>query len=270
MGNGSRPVLGGHPKRRDAGVALAGGRADAARVKAIIGVIAIVAALAACKKSDESSGSASTRTVTAANVELKTEDDKALYALGLAAGQSMAPFHLTPAELEVVEAGLTDAVTGAKPKVELAQYQGKLQALYAARMRSSSDKQKAGAKAYVDDAAKEKGAQKTDSGLVYTIEKEGSGAQPTPADTVKVNYEGKLTDGTVFDSSYKRNEPVEFPLAGVIPCWTEGVQKLKVGGKAKLVCPSDIAYGESGHPPTIPGGATLVFEVELLEITTKK
>ena len=239
-------------------------------MKRTIGVIAIVAALAACKRSDESSGSASTRTTTASSVELKTEDDKALYALGLVAGQSMAPFHLTPAELDLVEAGLTDAVTGAKPKVDLAQYQGKLQALYVARTRSASEKQNAGAKGYLDDAAKEKGAHKTDSGLVYTIEKEGSGAQPTPTDTVKVNYEGKLTDGTVFDSSYKRNEPIEFPLTGVIPCWTEGVQKMKVGGKAKLVCPSDIAYGDSGHPPAIPGGATLVFEVELLDITTKK
>jgi FKBP-type peptidyl-prolyl cis-trans isomerase FkpA len=252
----------------DNDVATAGARVDAARVKSTIAVIAIVAALPACKKSDESDGTTSTRVAT--NVELKTEDDKTLYALGLAAGQSIAPFQLTPAELALVEAGLTDAVTGAKPKVELAQYEQKLQALYQARMRAGSEKQKAGAKAYLDQAAKETGAKKTDSGLVYTIEKEGSGAQPTAADTVKVNYEGKLTDGTVFDSSYKRNEPVEFPLGGVIKCWTEGVQKLKVGGKAKLVCPSDIAYGDRGKPPTIPGGATLVFEVELLEITTKK
>ncbi len=239
-------------------------------MKASIVVIAIVAALAACKKGDESSPLASTHGTAGSNVELKTDDDKALYALGLVAGQSMAPFHLTPAELDLVKAGLTDAVTGAKPKVELAQYQGKLQALYESRMRASSDKQKAGAKTYLDEAAKEKGAVKTNSGLVYTIEKEGTGAQPTATDTVKVNYEGKLTDGTVFDSSYKRNEPIEFPLSGVIPCWTEGVQKIKVGGKIKLVCPSDIAYGDAGHPPAIPGGATLVFEVELLDITTKK
>ena len=85
-------------------------------------------------------------------------------------------------------------------------------------------------------------------------------------DTVKVHYKGTLIDGTEFDSSYKRNEPAEFPLNGVIKCWTEGVQKLKVGGKGTLVCPSDLAYGERGQPPTIPGGAVLTFKIELLEI----
>jgi FKBP-type peptidyl-prolyl cis-trans isomerase FkpA len=86
---------------------------------------------------------------------------------------------------------------------------------------------------------------------------------------VKVNYRGTLIDGTEFDSSYKRNQPAQFPLSGVIRCWTEGVQKMKVGGKARLVCPSEIAYGDSGRPPTIPGGATLIFEIELLEIGGK-
>lgn len=83
---------------------------------------------------------------------------------------------------------------------------------------------------------------------------------------MKVNYRGTLVDGTEFDSSYKRNEPISFPLSGVIPCWTEGVQKMKVGGKAQLVCPSSIAYGDRGSPPVIPGGATLIFEIELLGI----
>jgi len=83
---------------------------------------------------------------------------------------------------------------------------------------------------------------------------------------VTVNYRGTLVDGTEFDSSYKRNEPATFPLGQVIPCWTEGVQKMKVGGKSQLVCPASIAYGEQGSPPTIPGGATLIFEVELLRI----
>jgi FKBP-type peptidyl-prolyl cis-trans isomerase FkpA len=84
-----------------------------------------------------------------------------------------------------------------------------------------------------------------------------------------VNYRGTLIDGTEFDSSYKRNQPAQFPLSGVIRCWTEGVQKMKVGGKARLVCPSEIAYGDNGRPPTIPGGATLIFEIELLEIGGK-
>ncbi len=94
--------------------------------------------------------------------------------------------------------------------------------------------------------------------------KEGDGATPTADDTVKVNYRGTLLDGTEFDSSYKRNEPATFPLKNVIPCWTNGVAMMKAGGKAKLVCPSEVAYGDQGHPPTIPGGSTLIFEVELL------
>jgi FKBP-type peptidyl-prolyl cis-trans isomerase FkpA len=107
----------------------------------------------------------------------------------------------------------------------------------------------------------------TASGLVYQSLKEGTGPSPAATDVVKVHYRGTFPDsGKEFDSSYKRNEPTEFPLNGVIPCWTEGVQKMKVGGKARLVCPANIAYGDQGRPPAIPGGATLVFDVELLEI----
>ena len=102
--------------------------------------------------------------------------------------------------------------------------------------------------------------------MIYKEIKAGSGAQPKPSDIVKVNYVGTLIDGKEFDSSMKHGQPAEFPLGQVIPCWTEGVAKMKAGGKAKLVCPSDIAYGDQGNPPVIPGGATLVFEVELLEV----
>jgi len=119
---------------------------------------------------------------------------------------------------------------------------------------------------YLEKAAKEPGAVKTSSGLIYRELRPGTGRSPAATDTVKVNYRGTLTDGTEFDSSYKRNEPISFQLDHVIPCWTEGVQKMKVGGKAQLVCPSSIAYREEGSPPAIPGGATLVFEVELLGI----
>jgi FKBP-type peptidyl-prolyl cis-trans isomerase FkpA len=101
--------------------------------------------------------------------------------------------------------------------------------------------------------------------LIYRELRAGTGASPKATDTVKVNYRGTLVDGTEFDSSYKRNEPAEFPLTNVIKCWTEGVQKMKIGGKSRLVCPSDIAYGDDGRPG-IPGGAALVFEIELLQI----
>ena len=115
-------------------------------------------------------------------------------------------------------------------------------------------------------AAKEPGAVVTPSGLVYRSLKDGSGASPTATDTVKVHYRGTFPDGREFDSSYKRNEPISFPLGGVIKCWTEGVQKMKVGGKATLACPAAIAYGERGAHGVIPPNATLLFEVELLGI----
>jgi len=118
-------------------------------------------------------------------------------------------------------------------------------------------------------AAKEKGAVVTPSGLVYRALREGSGASPSAADTVKVHYRGTLADGTEFDSSYKRNAPAQFPLGGVIPCWTEGVQRMKVGGKAQLVCPAAIAYGARGAGGVIPPNATLKFEIELLEIAKR-
>jgi FKBP-type peptidyl-prolyl cis-trans isomerase FkpA len=120
---------------------------------------------------------------------------------------------------------------------------------------------------YLEKAASEPGAKKTASGLIYRELKPGTGASPKATDTVKVHYRGTLTDGKEFDSSYVRNEPAEFPLNMVIPCWTEGVQMMKVGGKSHLVCPSNIAYGERGAPPDIPGGATLIFEIELLGIS---
>lgn len=119
---------------------------------------------------------------------------------------------------------------------------------------------------FLAKAAAEPGAVKTPSGLVYKELKPGTGASPRASQVVKVNYRGTLIDGKEFDSSYKRNMPIEFPLNQVIPCWTEGVQRMKVGGTSRLVCPASIAYRERGSPPVIPGGATLVFEVELLGI----
>ena len=116
--------------------------------------------------------------------------------------------------------------------------------------------------AYAAEAKEEK----TASGIVITTIKEGSGASPKSVDVVKVHYRGTLTDGKEFDSSFKRGQAATFPLNRVIPCWTEGVQTMKVGGKAKLVCPPNLAYGSRGVPGTIPADSTLVFEIELLEI----
>ena len=118
-------------------------------------------------------------------------------------------------------------------------------------------------------SAKEAGAVVTASGLVYRSLKDGTGSSPTASDKVKVHYRGTFADGKEFDSSYKRSAPIEFPLTGVIPCWTEGVQRMKVGGKAKLTCPAAIAYGSRGAGGVIPPNTTLLFEVELLGINGK-
>ncbi len=118
-------------------------------------------------------------------------------------------------------------------------------------------------------AAKEEGAVLTPSGLVYRSLKDGSGASPTASDKVTVHYKGTFPDGREFDSSYKRGQPIDFPLNRVIACWTEGVQRMKVGGKAKLTCPPEIAYGARGAGSAVPPNATLLFEVELLGIQGK-
>lgn len=118
-------------------------------------------------------------------------------------------------------------------------------------------------------AAKEPGAVVTPSGLVYRSLKDGSGASPTASDKVTVHYKGTFPDGREFDSSYKRGQPIDFPLNRVIACWTEGVQRMKVGGKAKLTCPPEIAYGARGAGNAVPPNATLLFEVELLGIQGK-
>lgn len=195
-----------------------------------------------------------------------TEDQKTLYALGVAAGQGLSVFNLTEAELETVKAGLTDTVLHKPLKAELQAYLGKIQDLQRARLAVVAAAEKKEGQAFVDKAAAAKGATKAPSGFVIATLKAGTGESPKAADKVKVHYQGTLTDGTVFDSSFQRGEPVTFPLNGVIRCWTEGLQMMKVGSKSRLVCPSDLAYGERGAPPRIKPGATLVFEVELLEI----
>jgi FKBP-type peptidyl-prolyl cis-trans isomerase FkpA/FKBP-type peptidyl-prolyl cis-trans isomerase FklB len=201
--------------------------------------------------------------------EPQTDQDKTFYALGVAISRGVSSFQLTPAELEIVKAGFTDGVLH-KAKVDPAAYMEKLQQLQGTRLAAAATTEKESGKSYQDKAAGEKGATRTKSGLIFKSLKEGTGATPAATDTVKVNYKGTLTDGTVFDSSYQRNEPATFPLNGVIPCWTEGLQLMKVGGKARLVCPADIAYGDRGSPPDIKPGATLVFEVELLDVQKAK
>jgi FKBP-type peptidyl-prolyl cis-trans isomerase FkpA/FKBP-type peptidyl-prolyl cis-trans isomerase FklB len=205
----------------------------------------------------------------AAAPEPATDDQKTLYALGIAISQSLGVFSLSEPELEFVKAGMTDGVLNRKSKVDAQAFMPKVQQLQKARVAVLADKEKKAGEAFLAKAAAEKGATKTASGIVIRTLKEGKGASPKEADSVKVHYHGTLIDGTVFDSSVQRGEPATFPLGRVIPCWTEGVQQIKVGGKSRLVCPSSLAYGDRGQPPAIKPGATLVFEVELLDIVKK-
>ncbi len=197
---------------------------------------------------------------------LNTEQDKTVYAIGLMLGRNLVPLNLTPAELDVVKKGLACAATGQKPEVDLQTYGPKVDEWARARVSEGAKGEKDKARAFADKAAQEPGSVRTASGLVYRTLTAGKGVSPAATDRVKVHYVGTLTNGTEFDSSVRRGQPAEFKLNEVIPCWTEGVQKMKVGEKARLVCPSDIAYGDQGHPPTIPAGSTLVFEIELLGI----
>ncbi|MSP63844.1 MAG: FKBP-type peptidyl-prolyl cis-trans isomerase [Myxococcales bacterium] len=197
---------------------------------------------------------------------LATDDQKTLYALGLVVARNISVFNLTPAEVEFVKRGMGDGVSGKKPEIELETWGPKVDEMAKARRGQKSEGEKKKGEEFLVKAAAEPGVVKTPSGLIYKTMTPGTGASPAATDKVKVHYHGTLTDGTVFDSSVKRGEPAEFPLNGVIPCWTEGVQKMKVGEKARLVCPAAIAYGDRGSPPAVPGGATLIFEVELLEI----
>jgi FKBP-type peptidyl-prolyl cis-trans isomerase FkpA len=198
---------------------------------------------------------------------LKTDDEKSLYSIGYLVGsRNLAPLSLKPNELEIVKRGLSDGATGKKAQVEPETQMDKVNAFAQARSSAGADKEKVAGREYAEKAAKEQGATKLPSGVVYKTLTPGNGPSPAATDKVKVNYEGRLASGTVFDSSYKRGQPAEFGLNQVIKCWTEGVQMMKVGGKSKLVCPSDIAYGDHGSPSKIKPGATLVFEVELIEI----
>jgi FKBP-type peptidyl-prolyl cis-trans isomerase FkpA len=187
-------------------------------------------------------------------------------------GRNLQAFNMTQQELELVKKGLNDMVFphalsdgGTGQDVQLDQYGPKVQGLARSRQMAKAETEKKAGAAYAEKAATEPGAQKLPSGVVYKALKEGDGASPKPEDRVKVHYTGTLENGTKFDSSVDRGTPATFQLNQVVKCWTEGVAKMKVGGKARLVCPSDTAYGDQGRPG-IPGGATLIFEVELISI----
>ncbi len=234
------------------------------KTAALLTIVAAALGLVTCRSKAPSASA------TASPAAFQTEDQKTLYALGVILGQELVgpnlkPFRLSAEESTIVQKGLADALNGAKPLVDPATYGPKVQAMHQARLALETASQKRAGQGLADAAAKEPGATRSASGVIQRTVQPGRGPSPKASDVVRVHYEGRLADGTVFDSSIKRGEPAEFQVQGVIPCWREGVQKMKVGEKAKLVCPPETAYGEGGQGP-IPGGATLFFEVELLEI----
>jgi FKBP-type peptidyl-prolyl cis-trans isomerase FkpA len=200
----------------------------------------------------------------------ETEEQKTVYALGLAVAQNLKAFNLSPEEVKLLVAGLTSGLANEKPPFDLNPYKEKLNALAQSRTAARAAKEREASTKFLADAAAQKGAQKKTSGLIYKETKAGSGDAPTTKDTVKVEYTGKRRDGSVFDSSIERGKPADFPLGRMIPCWTEGLQLMKPGGKAMITCPADLAYGDTGLPPgagdMIAPGAALQFDVELVSV----
>jgi len=198
----------------------------------------------------------------------QTDEQKTIYALGLSISRDLGRFAMSADDLKWLESGLEDGLLKHDKKVDLAIYGPKINDLMSGRMKKAAEAERKTGAEFLSKAAAQPGAVKTESGMVYTELKAGDGPSPAASDRVKVNYEGKLIDGTVFDSSINQGGPAEFFLTAVVKCWTEGVQKMKVGGKSRLICPADLAWGDRGTGSDIGPGATVDFEVELLAITT--
>lgn len=212
-------------------------------------------------------GLAGVRTATAQTGAPRTDDEKAFYAIGTAfAGNLQQLKPISPRELELVLQGVRDVVGEKVLAVEQQEGGALIRTMMQTRQEKAAQAEAAAAESFLAAEAARSGAKKTESGLIITHLKPGTGLSPAATDKVRVHYHGTLRDGTVFDSSVDRGQPAEFPLNKVIPCWTEGVALMKVGGKARLICPAAIAYGNRGMMPRIQPGAALSFEVELIEI----
>lgn len=203
---------------------------------------------------------------TSAERSLETEDDKAFYSLGFAMSRTLQGFMLTPEEFEAVALGLRDGVLGGEERVaDRSQYLSRIRSLQAERAQKYAEQAAAEAEAYLAERAADEGAVVRESGIIYQELTSGAGEQPTATSQVTVDYHGTLADGSTFDSTRVRGQPATFGLDGVIPCWTEAIPLMRVGGKAKITCPAQTAYGDAGAG-SIPPGAVLTFEVELLGI----
>lgn len=202
----------------------------------------------------------------AEEAKLETEEDRMLYALGMMIAARMPKFDPTAAEIDTIVAGLKDGLQGAEPRVVLEDYANKMDPFLQKRMAQAAEVEMEAGTRFREEMARQDGATTLDSGVIYLEVEAGSGAQPSSGDSVKVHYKGTLRDGSVFDSSIARGEPATFQVDAVVPCFAEGLKKMKAGGKARLICPPEQAYGNRGTP-RIPPGATLSFEVELIEVT---
>lgn len=194
-----------------------------------------------------------------------TEEEKAFYAIGLVLARQVEVFDFTPAELRIVKRGLNDATKGRKPKVDFVVYSKKSQELAVTRREAHGKKLEAKSAAFIEAAALEEGAVKSKSGVVYRAIKEGEGESPAETETIKLHYRSLLIDNKEMDSTYKRGEPEEAKVNEYIKCLNEGVQLMKPGGRARLVCPPETALGKDGSW-VVPANATLVYEVELVEV----
>jgi FKBP-type peptidyl-prolyl cis-trans isomerase FklB len=205
----------------------------------------------------------------ASTVELKTPAQKASYGIGLNMGKSLAQEGMDDLDSKAVAQGIEDAVGKKEQKLkdeELVEAFAALQKRAEERMAKMSEESATAGKKFLEENAKKAGVVTTASGLQYEIVKKADGPQPKPTDVVTVHYEGKLTDGKVFDSSVERGSPIDLPVSGVIPGWVEGLQLMHVGEKIKLFIPSDLAYGAQSPSPTIPANSVLVFDLELIAI----
>ena len=199
--------------------------------------------------------------------QFKDPKDKASYAIGVTVGNNFTKQNV-PLNPDAFAAGVKDSMAG-KPKMTEAEIADTMKAVendMQTRQKQAAEKNKADGEKFLADNKNKPGVKTTADGLQYKVIKEGTGAQPKATDTVTVNYEGKVIDGKVFDSSYKRGEPATFPLNAVIKGWTEGLQLMKVGSKYQFFIPANLAYGERSPGPDIKPNSTLIFDVELLGI----
>jgi FKBP-type peptidyl-prolyl cis-trans isomerase FkpA len=200
------------------------------------------------------------------NPNLKTEEDKTIYVVGQNMAEKIKNLNLNEQEQNILMMGLRDSLSKKKSQVDVNAYTEKASQLNTNRNEQAIKNNLNLSVEFLKKMESTQGAVKTQTGMIFIEKKKGTGSSPEGSDLVKMHYECRLYNGTLVDSSRTRNEPIQFALNQVIPCWSEALKLMKVGGKAQVICPAEIAYKDNGVPPNIPGGATLDFEIELLEV----